>query len=181
MELVEGPDLERWVAGRCPLSEAEATGLIAQIVRALAALHGHGIVHRDLKPSNILVARDGTLKLVDFGLARRRGDERLTSTNACVGTVDYLAPEIFCGPGSVDGRADLYALGVIFYSLVTGVRPFVAESIYAIRFKHAHEQPVAPRLRNGKLSERTNALILRLLEKDPAARPASAEEVLAAL
>src|SRR5207237_723406 len=137
--------------------------MVLQIARALEALARLRIVHRDVKPSNVLVAPGGVLKLVDFGLARRANDPRLTMTDALLGTPYYVAPEAVRSGRDVDARADLYAVGVIFFLLVTGKQPFEAESAIAIVNKHAYEQPEEPRALNERVSPGANAIILRLL------------------
>jgi predicted ATPase/DNA-binding SARP family transcriptional activator len=147
-----------------------------QICAALAHAHGQGIVHRDLKPENVLVAPDGTAKLMDFGLARLVAS-RLTQEGAIVGTVFYLAPEQAQG-GPLDGRADLYALGVMLYELTTGQLPFSGDDPLEVISQHLHAPAVPPRQRNPDLPPALDNLILRLLEKDPQQRPASATEVL---
>jgi tetratricopeptide (TPR) repeat protein len=170
MELVEGSSLHA-----SPPTEIEAMVAVAhQVCAALSHAHEHGIVHRDLKPENILLGEDGTAKLVDFGLARPIAS-RVTSAGAITGTVFYLAPEQAMGQ-PVDGRADLYALGVILYELVAGRLPFEAESPLAVISQHLHATAVPPSTYNDAVPSGLERLILNLLEKRPEDRPASAEE-----
>jgi ABC-type oligopeptide transport system substrate-binding subunit/serine/threonine protein kinase len=171
MELVDGPSLHQSRPGRL-----EDTLTIArQVCAALEHAHAHGVVHRDLKPENVLLAPGGTAKLNDFGLARSMVS-RVSREGTIAGTVFYLAPELALGK-EFDGRADLYALGVMLYELVTGELPFVAEDPIAVLSQHLYAPVVPPRARNAAVPPVLDALITRLLSKDPRARPASAAEV----
>jgi len=139
MELVEGESLyARW-----PLPPEAVLDVAAQICAALDHAHTHGIVHRDLKLENILITPEGTAKLTDFGLARSLAS-RLTSEGTLVGTVFYLAPELALGQ-PFDGRADLYALGVLLYELTTGRLPFTADDPLSVISQHLHAPVVPPR------------------------------------
>jgi tetratricopeptide (TPR) repeat protein len=180
MELVEGPALH----DRRPGSLEETVALARQVCAALEHAHDRGIVHRDLKPENILLALDAsgtvsTAKLSDFGLARSIAS-RLSAEGAVIGTVFYLAPELALGQ-AYDGRADLYALGVMLYELVTGRLPFMADDPVAVISQHLHAPVVPPRARDEGIPPALDALILRLLSKDLQERPASAAEVRRAL
>ncbi len=176
MELVPGETLQ---AG--PPREIEAVVAVArQVCAALDHAHAHGIIHRDLKPENILVAPDGTVKLMDFGLARSRGASRLTEEGVLVGTVFYLAPEQAMGQ-AIDGRADLYSLGVMLYELAAGRLPFTAGDPVAVISQHLYAPVVPPRAHNEHIPPALDALIVRLLSKRLEDRPASAAEVLQAL
>jgi predicted ATPase/DNA-binding SARP family transcriptional activator len=181
MELVEGPSLHE----QRPEALDDILAIACQVCAALEHAHAHGIVHRDLKPENVLLALDpltgkgSTAKLVDFGLARSLAS-RMTSEGAIVGSVFYLAPELALGQ-AYDGRADLYSLGVILYELTTGVMPFRGDHPLAVISQHLHAPPVPPRARDEGIPPALDALILRLLSKDPQERPASAAEVQRAL
>ncbi|MFN2226070.1 MAG: protein kinase domain-containing protein [Anaerolineae bacterium] len=175
MELVEGPSLHEEPAHELD----EILAVARQLCAALEHAHDQGIVHRDLKPENVLLAADGTAKLVDFGLARTVAS-RLTTDGAILGTVAYLAPEQALGQ-EVDVRADLYALGVLLYELVTGRLPFTADDPVAVISQHLYAPVVPPRAHNSAVPRALEALILRLLSKAREDRPASASEVLAAL
>lgn len=176
MELVWGETL-----GAQRRREIEAVVAVArQVCAALEHAHAHGIIHRDLKPENILLGPDGTAKLMDFGLARSRGASRLTEEGALVGTVFYLAPEQAMGQ-EIDGRADLYALGVVLYELAAGRLPFVSDDPIAVISQHLHSPVVPPGTHNPEIPAWLDDLIVRLLSKQPETRPASAGEVLRAL
>jgi ABC-type oligopeptide transport system substrate-binding subunit len=175
MELVEGESLH----DRRPEALDDILAMARQVCAALEHAHTSDIIHRDLKPENVLLAPDGTAKLVDFGLARSVAS-RITSEGAIVGTVFYLAPELALGQ-DFDGRADLYALGVMLYELTTGQLPFMADDPVAVITQHLHAPVVPPRAKNAQIPPALDALILRLLSKAPEDRPASAAEVLQTL
>jgi serine/threonine protein kinase/tetratricopeptide (TPR) repeat protein len=171
MELVDGKSLQ----DNPPKDLEDILAIARQICTALDHAHNHGIVHRDLKPENVLLASDGTVKLTDFGLARSIAS-RLSSEGLLVGTVYYLSPEQALNQ-PVDGRTDLYALGVMLYELVTGKLPFQGDDPLAVVSQHLYAPVVAPHVRNPKLPARLDALIMQLLAKSPEERPASAAEV----
>ncbi len=171
MELVEGEGLRQRMQ-RGAVTPKEAVRIALQVCEGLSYAHGKGVVHRDIKPENLLMDRSGNVKIADFGLARIvRGDTReslrLTMSNMALGTPFYMAPEQMEGSGAVDGRADLYALGVVLYEALTGGLPIG-------RFE-------TPREKFRDVDARLDALVLRLLEKNPARRPASADETASAL
>jgi ABC-type oligopeptide transport system substrate-binding subunit len=172
MELVEGESLHH----RRPEALEDIVAIARQICTALDYAHGHDVVHRDLKPENVLLAPDGTAKLTDFGLARSVAS-RMTSEGTIMGTVFYLAPELALGH-DFDGRADLYALGVMLYELTAGRLPFTAEDPVAVISQHLHAPVVPPRAKNPEIPPALDALIVRLLSKDPEDRPVTAREVL---
>jgi serine/threonine-protein kinase len=175
MELVEGESLH----SRRPTALDEILSLARQICAALEHAHAHGIIHRDLKPENVLITSDGIAKLMDFGLARSRAS-RISTEGAIVGTVFYLAPEQALGQ-AIDGRADLYALGVMLYELTTGRLPVTGDDPLAIIAQHLHAPIVAARTHRADLPPALETIILKLLAKTPEDRFASAGEVGAAL
>jgi len=179
MELVEGPSLR----DRRPESLSEIIDLATQICEALSHAHEHGLVHRDLKPGNVLLEDRGgrpSVKIVDLGLAIRERGIRVTREGGISGTVSYMAPEQALGR-EVDGRADLYALGVMLYEFTTGRLPFDGDNALAVLSQHLHAPVVPPRTYRADLPEHLAAAILRLLAKDPDDRFATASEVAAAL
>jgi ABC-type oligopeptide transport system substrate-binding subunit len=175
MELVEGESLHE----QRPEALRDIVAVAGQVCSALEHAHAHSVVHRDLKPENVLIAPDGTAKLSDFGLARSVSS-RMTSDGTIVGTVFYLAPELALGH-DFDGRADLYALGVMLYELATGRLPFSADDPVAVISQHLHAPVVPPRAKNPEIPPGLDTLIARLLSKAPEDRHASAAEVLRAL
>lgn len=175
MQAIEGKSLrEAMVTADLSLDCAIEIGL--QDCEGLRAAHEHGIIHRDIKPSNLLVEADGRVRIVDFGLAAVAGGEPVTRAGSRLGTVGYMAPEQLRGE-KVDQRADLFALGVILYELVTGRRPFAAENEAGIhhRLLESEPEPLA-RYRSG-LPEGLQEIVSRALEKDPALRYQSAADL----
>lgn len=176
MEWVQGTPLS---ACQLPLSLEQTLSIARQVCAALQHAHEHGIIHRDLKPENITLMPDGRSRLMDFGLAHSL-TSRLTSQGMIIGTVFYLAPEQALG-GSLDGRTDLYALGVLLYEILTGRLPFTGSDPLAVITQHLHAPPVPPRAHNAAIPPVLEALVMRLLAKQPDDRPESASEVLQAL
>ena len=181
MELIQGDPIQVFAKniGRPGNRKrtSEVSRLLADIASALQYLHDRAIVHRDLKSSNILVLPDGRAKLLDFGTARYlSGDEAVTRQGEFVGTFAYASPEQITG-GHVDGRSDLYSLGVLLYRLLTGKRPFEADSPHALARMHVERLPPPPSKLVSAIPPALDELTMRLLEKDPADRPASAEVV----
>lgn len=173
MELVEGDDFMEYVAQH----PDQLTQLLQQLLEALAAMHRQGFVHRDLKPDNLRVEAGGKLRLFDFGLARRWWDDHLTQSGLVMGTPAYMSPEQVRG-GELDGRSDLYSVGVLAYEAITGVTPFQARDLEATLFKIVYQDPAElPATQPVHLRE----LIHWLLAKDPGDRPQSAEQALSKL
>ncbi len=174
-EIVKGGSLADRLK-RGPLPWREAVEVAGEIARALHAIHEAGIVHRDLKPANVLLDLDGVPRLTDLGIARRNASgHSLTQTGEILGTAEYIAPEQVDSSKSVDRRADLYALGIMLHALVTGAPPFRGDtlSVLQMHLKMTAERPGA--LVN--VPPALDALVAKLLEKDPARRPANAEIV----
>ncbi|MFC8452392.1 serine/threonine-protein kinase [Kitasatospora sp. NPDC057223] len=172
MELVRGRSLADVLKSGVP-ERRSALQWAGQVCGALDAAHRAGVVHRDIKPENIMITEAGEAKVLDFGIARLETTAAgLTSTGSVIGSPHYLSPERWSG-GHVDGRADLYALGCVLYQLTAGERPFGALTAVSLMYQHLHETPRPPRGAEPALS----ALILQLLAKDPADRPADAAEV----
>jgi urea transport system substrate-binding protein len=183
MELLNGRDLGRLVAERGPWPIAEACDAIRQAAQGLHHAHQCGIVHRDIKPSNLMRLSDGTVKVLDLGLARLQegpGDSGLTGPGQTMGTADYMAPEQMLDSASVDLRADLYSLGCTLYQFLAGEPPFSGPAHRTLADKRrAHLLEPVPdlRLRRPDVPPALADLVGRLLAKNPADRPASAQEV----
>ena len=187
MELVDGPSLKEAIQKGGPMDPIRIVRLMRQVLSALALAHRHHIVHRDLKPQNIMLAtdRDGNeiAKLVDFGIAKTFDDRtQLTSTGFAIGTPQYMAPEQASG-SDVDGRSDLYSLGIILYEMLVAEVPFDDPSTPAILVKHLTEAPVRPSLRRKDVAVHRGLedIAVRCLEKDPSKRYQSAEEMVQAM
>jgi serine/threonine-protein kinase len=179
MELVTGETLQQHLRRAVPEPRA-AAAIVVQVAEALDYAHLKGVVHRDLKPSNIAVLEDGTVRVMDVGIARARRFAGLTVTGAFLGSPEYVAPEIIDGRGA-DARSDLYSLGVVLYEALTGRRPFAADTPFAILQKHLSEQPVRPSVLRPGLPAELERITLRLLAKDPADRHAEAEALVVEL
>jgi len=181
MELVPGRDLKGLIEERQGLGfGAETVSLMEQIARGLAAAHAAGVVHRDLKPQNVLVTPEGQAKVMDFGIARSLDVTGMTRTGEMIGTPAYMSPEQARGE-RVDARSDLFSLGIIFYEMITGQLPFVADSPMAALLKRIHEPAPSPRKLVADLPEWLNGVVMRCLERDTALRYSSAVELVADL
>jgi len=180
MELVAGETLQAFIRSWGAAAPRTAASIVAQVGEALDFAHGKGVIHRDLKPSNIMLLLDESAKVMDFGIARARRFDLLTATGAFLGTPDYVAPEMIEGRGS-EARSDLYALGVVFFELLTGQRPFSGDTPFAVLKKHCTEEPPPPSLVHPGVPPDLDAIALRLLAKRPEERPESAEELVVAL
>ncbi len=175
---LEGEDLKARLDRVKKMSVEEAIPLARQICRGLAAAHAEGIVHRDLKPSNLFLegGADGrtTVKVLDFGVAKLRGDGELTRTGAVVGTPAYMAPEQARGSATVDERADLYAVGAVLYRMLTGRAPYTGEEPARLLSSLLHEAPPRPRAIERSIPAGLEVLIQRAMARDPEDRPADA-------
>src|SRR4051812_28936034 len=174
-EPMGGGDVEGLIekAEQHRVSLTDAIRIADEVCQGLEFAHSKGVVHRDLKPGNVWLTADGTAKLGDFGLAVSLDRTRLTQAGMMVGTVSYMPPEQAIG-GEVTPGSDLYSLGAMLYELVTGRPPFVGDESVAIITQHLNTPPVSPTWHTPDLSAGLEALILRLMEKDPGRRPASA-------
>ncbi|MBN1991255.1 MAG: protein kinase [Anaerolineae bacterium] len=182
MEYIPGQDLWALDNSYSPdlMPFAESLPIIDSILAALEYSHRHEVIHRDLKPENVMITPDNQVKVMDFGLARIQGQSRLTQDGLVAGTASYLAPELALGEGG-DHRVDLYAMGVIMYELLTGRRPFSGEDPLTIISQHIHAPVVPPQHYNPNIPDDLQAIILKLLAKQPLERYAAAAEVRQAL
>lgn len=183
MQRLDGSDLGDHLAENDPYPWQWAVCVAAQLCSALVAVHDVGVVHRDLKPANIMVRPDGRVVILDLGIASVGASDvtRLTRTGALVGTPVYMAPEQATGGAVVGPAADLYALGVVLYELLTGRAPFEAPEATGLLYKKLHEQPEPLERAAPGVPAPLPALVRRLLDRDPACRPADAHEAHAAL
>ena len=175
MELLEGVDLATLIKHQTPLPLEAKLNMMAQVCDGLAYAHKAGIVHRDIKPANLHVSPAGVVKILDFGIARIAAS-KMTSTGGLIGTPDYMSPEQITG-GTIDARADLFAVGAVLYELLAGAKPFVAATVTALLMKIMREPHVPLGERAPALPPTLVALVDRLLAKNPADRPPSATEV----
>ena len=177
MSFVEGTDFDRLLRRESPpRPEAEIRAVLGQVLAGLADIHECNIVHRDLKPANIFVAKDGAVKIGDFGLVKMIDYTTLTMTGETLGTPLYMSPEEMLDR-EIDHRSDLFSFGVLLYQLLTGHFPFPAGNIMQLMHAVTQYPPERPTLHNPDLSNRLENLVLRLLEKEPFLRPSNAAEV----
>jgi serine/threonine protein kinase/putative intracellular protease/amidase len=182
MELVPGGNAQARLNAGGPVAWQDATRMIADACRGLAAAHAAGLIHRDLKPANLMFAADGSVKLADFGLAKAtdHAGGSVTALGQVMGTPHYMSPEQ-CRGESLDPRSDVYALGATYYALLTGAPPYDAGTAMGILFAHCGNPIPDPRAGNPAVPEACAAVVQRALAKEPAGRFAGAAEMLAAL
>ncbi|GAO09732.1 serine/threonine-protein kinase [Streptomyces lydicamycinicus] len=182
MQYVEGADLSDHLAEHDPYPWPWAVSVAAQLCAVLASVHAVPIVHRDLKPRNVMIRPDGSVVILDLGIASALDTDttRLTHTGSPIGSPAYMAPEQAMG-GAVGPHTDLYALGVLLHELLSGEVPFAGSTALGVLHRHLHEEPVPVRTLRPDVPEALEALVLRLLRKDPQARPTDAQEVYQAL
>ena len=180
MDFVPGCSLRDLLAKEGPLAPERAADIVRQLAAALEAAHQEGVVHRDLKPANVLVDETGRASITDFGVARSLHQPGLTRTGMVMGTLDYLSPEQARG-GEVDGRSDLYSLGILFYEMLTGELPFAGGSAAEVLAQRITAHPRDLRRSGITVPEPLRAIVRRLLARDPAQRFQSARELLDAL
>jgi eukaryotic-like serine/threonine-protein kinase len=179
MELLPGPTMEAYVAERGPLPEQEGIALTKGIAAGLGAAHAAGVVHRDVKPANLMFDARGTLKIVDFGIAHlaHTAATRLTATNTIIGSASYLSPEHVQGRRA-DERSDLYALGCVMTTMLTGRPPFEGEHPWSVMHQHVSVPPARIGDRRPGVCPALEALVAEMLSKSPQDRPSSASAVL---
>ena len=178
MELVDGEDLKARIARQGPLPPREAARICAQVASTLSYAHSRGVIHRDIKSQNVLIDAEGNVKLADFGIAHLlevSTESGLTRSGMMVGTSDYLAPEQAQGR-TVDGRADIYALGIVLWECLTGELPFPGENFVTVAMRQVNDPLPDPRELVPNVPRRLAACVLRATQKDPDARYATAGE-----
>jgi eukaryotic-like serine/threonine-protein kinase len=176
MEYVPGGTLKERISQEGPLEAADAAALGAQVAEALGAAHDRGMVHRDIKPQNVLLTARGDAKVADFGIARAASSVTISQTGSVMGTAGYMSPEQALGKPATP-KSDLYSLGVVLYETLTGELPYTADNPIAVSMKHVNDPLRPPREVNPRIPEGMNALVTKLLAKDPEDRYASADEL----
>ncbi|WP_205880551.1 serine/threonine protein kinase [Larkinella terrae] len=180
MEYVEGDSLEPLIRKAGAMSPAIAAEIVRQGLEGMAHAHRKGILHRDIKPANLMLTPEGTVKLMDFGIARVKGEQRLTQANRIVGTLEYMAPELIEGQ-EPSPASDIYAMGVLLYELLSGKLPFASRTDYELMQAIVREKPIPLRKLHGQIPKELEAIVQKALEKNPARRFADAKEFQKAL
>jgi serine/threonine protein kinase len=175
MEYIEGRDLKQLLAAEVEFRPSEAARIAADVADALEYAHSMGVVHRDIKPANIILTQDGTAKITDFGIARLESSN-LTVEGQFIGTPNFMSPEQITGK-AVDGRSDIFSLGVVLYTLLTGQRPFAGETMHEVTLKVVQDPCPIPSTVADHIPPAFNPVILKCLEKDPDQRFQSGGEV----
>ncbi|HYV96296.1 MAG TPA: protein kinase [Gemmatimonadaceae bacterium] len=185
MAFVDGENLAQWIHNRGAMDPVQGRRVLRDVADALAYAHARKVIHRDIKPDNILLdAGSGRPMVTDFGIARaisEGADSRLTATGMAIGTPAYMSPEQSAGDKQVDGRTDLYSLGVVAYQLLSGEPPFIASSTPAMLVKHLSERPMPLQVKRASVPADLAAVVMCLLEKNPADRFPDAVALVAAL
>lgn len=181
MELIDGITLKQYMYRKGePLNWKEALHFITQIVKALGHAHSRGIIHRDIKPQNIMVLRDGSVKVADFGIARLTSAQQSTLTQEALGSVHYISPEQAKG-SRIDCRSDLYSAGVVLYEMLTGRLPFEGDSPVSVAIQHINSIPLPPRELNPDIPEALEAITMKAMAPNMNQRYVNADEMLADL
>jgi serine/threonine-protein kinase len=177
MELVDGEDLSAWTAAGKRLSPRDVLRVIRAVADGLDFAHGKGIVHRDIKPANIMLQKNGDVKIADFGIARVMSSST-TQTGVIMGTPSYMSPEQVVGR-KVDGRSDLFSLGVVMYELLCGVKPFTGDSIATLMYTIANSKPAIITTIDPNIPECCAYIAHRLFVKDIEKRYQRGKDVVA--
>jgi serine/threonine-protein kinase len=166
LEYVRGETLDSILQKRGALPSGEVIPVFCQILDGINHAHEYGIVHRDIKPANMMLTEKGTLKVLDFGIARLLGSNRMTRAGSIIGTLEYMAPEQVKG-NETDARTDIYALGMMLYEVLTGRAPFDTDNEFELMQLQTEAMPPAPRSINSSISEEVEAAIMRAIQKKP--------------
>lgn len=177
MELIEGITLKQYMNRKGQLNWKESLHFATQISKGLSHAHSRGIIHRDIKPHNIMILKDGSVKVADFGIARLQSSQATTLTQEALGSVHYISPEQAKG-ASVDARSDIYSLGVVMYEMLTSTLPFEGDSPVSVAIQHISSIPLSPRDINPEIPRGLEAITMMAMNPDLEARYQSAEDLL---
>lgn len=178
MEYIEGITLKEYIEEEKVLTWKDTVHFVIQILRALQHAHDKGIVHRDIKPQNIMMFSDGTIKVMDFGIAKFAREEGKTATDQAIGSVHYISPEQ-AGGNVTDQKSDIYSVGAMMYEMLTGSKPFDSDNPVSIAVMQIHDIPERPRAINPDIPDGLEEIVLRAMEKDPYDRYQNTDEMLA--
>ena len=186
LKLIEGVSLANILQSRQEhrLSVSEAIPILQGLLSALNYAHMHGVIHRDVKPSNVLIDKNGQSYLIDFGIALAIGEDRRTRTGQTIGTPHYMSPEQIVNPKEIDHRSDVYSVGCVFYEILTGRPPFIADAVtggetdFSIKKAHVNIQPLPPVERVSTIPVYINDIIMLALQKKPENRLPGCQEFL---
>lgn len=177
MEYIDGTTLKEYMSRQKIIKWEDALYFVKQILSALNHAHNKGVIHRDIKPQNIMLLKDGTIKVTDFGIARFSSNETQTMTDRAIGSVHYISPEQARG-SIIDEKADLYSVGIMLYEMITGKLPFEADNAVSVAIMQMQATPKPPREINPDIPKGLEQIIMHSMEKDPSRRYESAEEMI---
>ncbi len=177
MEYIEGITLKEYIEEEKVLTWKDTVHFVIQILRALQHAHDKGIIHRDIKPQNIMMFSDGTIKVMDFGIAKFAREEGKTATDQAIGSVHYISPEQ-AGGNVTDQKSDIYSVGAMMYEMLTGSKPFDSDNPVSIAVMHIHDIPERPRAINPDIPDGLEEIVLKAMEKDPHDRYQNTDEML---
>lgn len=177
MEYIDGITLKEYIAQKGKLEWKEAVKIAIQICSAIEHAHSKQIIHRDIKPQNILLTKEGIAKVTDFGIARAATSSTITMVGTTIGSVHYFSPEQARG-GYIDGKSDLYSLGIVIYEMITGKIPFDGDSPVAVALKHIHDKPVRPIDIDSSIPIALNDVVMKAIKKEQSGRHQTATELL---
>lgn len=180
MEFIDGETLKEYINRNKPIKWQTACEITIQIANALTAAHENGIIHRDIKPHNILITKDGTAKVADFGIAKAVSSDTVVAGGSALGSVHYISPEQARG-GFVDTASDLYSLGVVLYEMLTGSLPFDGDNAVSIALKKLEEEPLSPKVINLDIPQTLDTIVMKSISKEQHIRYKKAEEFAADL